>query len=453
MAALWEIEVEDPTSCPSNASGGDTLIDQVTNKDVKDIHKAFAIITLCYIPFIIVGNTLIIGATYTYKKLRTPKNFILSSLAVADLSMAIFCIPMYATSYLSPNRIRDSVNSICLLWFASIQIAGGCSLSSLLLITIDRHIAVFMPDKYDMIMSPRRTQVCIFVLWSYNILIAALPALGVNNYDSDIKNPYERCNYYKTLPLEYVVVASFFHIGFNIGLSFILNVHVFCVIARRQTRLQKIHGLGVEPTSTGTPSTWSNERVKQFNEKVKTVRLSFVLFSLYILFWIPYLLVGPLKYVKAFDKTIIEYYKVITQLFNFFNAVINAPIYAYMRTEYRVAYRNLLKTNPLKWHRLRRHTLTEIRGDDRMITGWSRAEAMAGHSLAWNMANFLKKSPRSQDARDVATTSEGPVSDSRKANVALDGVTSRNITSSLKNGGQDKPKMLTPRFSPSTKVL
>jgi len=278
LAAIWDVLVEVYDLKESETDVGLIKLESCLTEKTKTTHLLFAYITLCYIPLIVIGNLVILGSTYTYKKLHNTRNTLLCSVAVSDLIMGFFTIPMYATAYLEPERIRDSGKHICLLWFFSIQIAAGPSLSSLLLISADRFIAVFMPIQYDTIMSKRNCKVFIAIVWIYNISVGVLPFLGVNTYDYEEDDACKRCNYYRTLPWAYVVVASFGHIGVNIAVSFILNVIVFYKLWRMQSKVLKEIQDSAE--SSGTPAPWSLEKVKQLMETFHTIKVSFCLCSL-----------------------------------------------------------------------------------------------------------------------------------------------------------------------------
>ncbi|CAL1533856.1 unnamed protein product, partial [Lymnaea stagnalis] len=259
-----------------------------------------------------------------------PNNILLLSLCLADFLMGAYCIPMYALSYLQSTREVVLGNKyFCLAWFSSIELAGAGSLISLLLISVDRYIAILCPLKYPTIVTEQRTIRVIVVAWLLIVFVAFLPMMGLNKYDYSVMPLNARCHYYTTLYTEYVVVASFGSIFFIIAVCCVLYAQILMASYRQVKTLRK--------RSVSSPSMheWMEHRVS-------SVRVSTFLMLVFILLWLPYALVAPFKYFRTFSQKKIEILKVATQLLFFGNSLVNALINGLYRKENRTVYKNMI---------------------------------------------------------------------------------------------------------------
>uniref|UniRef100_A0AC35UFI8 G_PROTEIN_RECEP_F1_2 domain-containing protein n=1 Tax=Rhabditophanes sp. KR3021 TaxID=114890 RepID=A0AC35UFI8_9BILA len=85
----------------------------------------------------VIGNILVILAVLTTKTLQTPTNYLLMSLAFADLLVGLILMPF--NIYLSINQLRWHLGIKFCKIFVTLDVAcSTCSIVHLLLISIDR---------------------------------------------------------------------------------------------------------------------------------------------------------------------------------------------------------------------------------------------------------------------------------------------------------------------------
>lgn len=138
---------------------------------------------------VIVGNSLVIAAVFTYRNLRTVTNTFIVSLAVADLLLGAVVLPF------------SSVNEVlgwwpfgrvwCSAWLAIDVWVCTASILNLCAISLDRYLAISRPFRYPLLMSPTRAKVAVAVVWTLALAICLPPLLGWR--DSDVattKQPY-----------------------------------------------------------------------------------------------------------------------------------------------------------------------------------------------------------------------------------------------------------------------
>uniref|UniRef100_A0A0K0F103 Dopamine D2-like receptor (inferred by orthology to a D. melanogaster protein) n=1 Tax=Strongyloides venezuelensis TaxID=75913 RepID=A0A0K0F103_STRVS len=116
----------------------------------------------------IIGNILVILAVLTTKTLQTPTNYLLMSLAFADLLVGIVLMPL--NIYLSINQLRWELGpEYCQLYCILDVAVSTSSIIHLVLISFDRLVAATKPAEYKSIKHKNRIYRLIVVGWLFSI--------------------------------------------------------------------------------------------------------------------------------------------------------------------------------------------------------------------------------------------------------------------------------------------
>uniref|UniRef100_A0A8D0BBG2 Histamine H3 receptor n=1 Tax=Salvator merianae TaxID=96440 RepID=A0A8D0BBG2_SALMN len=94
----------------------------------------------------VLGNTLVIVAFTVDKSLRTQGNFFFLNLAIADLLVGGFCIPLYVP-YILMGEWKFG-KSLCKLWLVADYLVCTASVFNIVLISFDRFISVTKAVSY-----------------------------------------------------------------------------------------------------------------------------------------------------------------------------------------------------------------------------------------------------------------------------------------------------------------
>ncbi|XP_077287711.1 octopamine receptor-like [Arctopsyche grandis] len=142
------------------------------------ISRLFMIIFLsAVIVSTITGNTLVVLAVFTTKKLRSITNFFVTNLAVADFLVGLFVMPPAVTSLITGSwQLGERV---CDVWITLDVLLCTASILSLCAISIDRYLAVTQPLRYSrQKRSKKLAGVMIFAVWVISLAITCPPILG-----------------------------------------------------------------------------------------------------------------------------------------------------------------------------------------------------------------------------------------------------------------------------------
>ncbi|KAM9113938.1 D(2) dopamine receptor isoform 2-T2 [Pangshura tecta] len=207
-----------------------------SDEDQKPHYNYYAMLLTLLIFVIVFGNVLVCMAVSREKALQTTTNYLIVSLAVADLLVATLVMPWVV--YLEVVGEWRFSRIHCDIFVTLDVMMCTASILNLCAISIDRYTAVAMPMLYNTrYSSRRRVTVMISVVWVLSFAISCPLLFGLNNTDKNeciIANP------------AFVVYSSIvsFYVPFIVTL--LVYVQIYVVLRKRRKRVntkRNIHGL------------------------------------------------------------------------------------------------------------------------------------------------------------------------------------------------------------------
>ncbi|CAH1123801.1 unnamed protein product [Ceutorhynchus assimilis] len=125
-------------------------------------------------PMILIGNSLVLVATYRIKRLRTPSNYLVMSLATSDLGVGMF---MPVGFYLELNGANNTISGFQLCLFSYGVVISLCCVSVLVMaaIAVDRFTSLARPLRYNNLITHSAVERYIFIFWVYSSLVGFSP--------------------------------------------------------------------------------------------------------------------------------------------------------------------------------------------------------------------------------------------------------------------------------------
>uniref|UniRef100_A0A8C0HG49 Dopamine receptor D2 n=1 Tax=Chelonoidis abingdonii TaxID=106734 RepID=A0A8C0HG49_CHEAB len=207
-----------------------------SDEDQKPHYNYYAMLLTLLIFVIVFGNVLVCMAVSREKALQTTTNYLIVSLAVADLLVATLVMPWVV--YLEVVGEWRFSRIHCDIFVTLDVMMCTASILNLCAISIDRYTAVAMPMLYNTrYSSRRRVTVMISVVWVLSFAISCPILFGLNNTDKNeciIANP------------AFVVYSSIvsFYVPFIVTL--LVYVQIYVVLQKRRKRVntkRNTHGL------------------------------------------------------------------------------------------------------------------------------------------------------------------------------------------------------------------
>ena len=138
-------------------------------ENVKPLSATSSVLSIVMAPIIVLGNLLVLLAVWKdpLKKLRSsPSNFILVSMALADLSVGLVVCPI--TAYWGWVIFEKGTSPFDLSVIFAINVFSvNVSFGHMFLLTVDRLFAVVKPLQYRVIITNKRAVIGSCVCWIY----------------------------------------------------------------------------------------------------------------------------------------------------------------------------------------------------------------------------------------------------------------------------------------------
>lgn len=173
----------------------------VTNSstpEVSDISgsKIVLSLTLSVLAILtIILNSLVVNAIVVTRKLHHPANYLIGSLAVTDLLVAMLVMP-FSIAYIALEKWFMG-QLLCDMWLTLDITCCTCSILHLAAIAVDRYCAITDAVEYSHKRTPKRAAIMIVLVWLLSVLISLPPVIwrqrGNTNKTVDIMESHEEC--------------------------------------------------------------------------------------------------------------------------------------------------------------------------------------------------------------------------------------------------------------------
>ncbi|XP_022129638.1 5-hydroxytryptamine receptor [Pieris rapae] len=180
----------------------------------------------------IIGNVFVIAAIIIERNLQNVANYLVASLAVADLMVACLVMPLGAVYEVSQGWILGP--ELCDMWTSSDVLCSSASILHLVAIATDRYWAVTNVD-YIHIRNEKRIFTMIFLVWAAALVVSLAPQLGWKDPDYLARiTQQQKCLVSQDLAYQIFATCSTFYVPLAVIL--ILYWKIFQTARRRIRR-------------------------------------------------------------------------------------------------------------------------------------------------------------------------------------------------------------------------
>ncbi|CAF3901399.1 unnamed protein product, partial [Rotaria magnacalcarata] len=270
----------------------------------------------------IIGNVIVVTAILRVQRLRHPTNFILMSLAIADL--------LVTTTVMIPGFISEIKQKwifgriFCNIWIANDITFCTASILHLVAVSFDRYVAIENPLKYKQKMTKRTIFIIIGCIWLISVLLSYGPVLfGVYSQSrtGTVSPDPTACGMRPNLIYSIISSSTSFYIPLIIILF--LYGRIFITARKHSHELIKLENI--------IKRLHSNEKFvlesSKWNKNMKAIRTLGIVVGVFMACWLPffvmYLLLAYCNY-KCVTPNIERYITWIGYANSFCNPVIYA---------------------------------------------------------------------------------------------------------------------------------
>nr|ANO39116.1 GCR304 [Schmidtea mediterranea] len=294
-----------------------------------------------------VGNLLVIVVIIANIQMRNTTNILIISLAVADLLFIIFCVPFTAVMYVTGGWPLGRV--LCQIYQYMTYITAYCSVYTLVLMSIDRYLAVVHPIRSMTLRNSRNTIIAVGTVWSL-FLVSNLPLLinsdiieGPRDEITDCLVDY--CTYkpfmkWNSTKKRYEDDKVFGKIYYTL---FFVMFYLWPVII-----ISVLYGFLIYRLLCGRSSKISHSNDAMVTKK-RVTKMVIVVIVIFTLCWAPIQTIFIIQlYGKDPGGNLFRTIHVISNCLAYSNSMVNPFLYAFLSENFRRAFANLLCCRRLK---------------------------------------------------------------------------------------------------------
>lgn len=279
---------------------------------------------------IIFGNLVVILTVFGSKFEKTSNTMIMGSLAVADMLTGFIAVPSSLFARVVVSQFTCEAFPRQMLFMPAF-VYSAISVAHLIVLSVDRYIAVSSPLKHPLIMTPGKVKRILFFVWVIGILIGVTPMLGSLN--SPNQWVCGTVNYESGAVRIHSLMPAFAAPAICMTLL-VFYIRIFSIAKKHMKETSKRRLAGMDETT-----------VKKLESKSRinaTVTAVLVVAALGIC-WFPLSAKNVVEYYLEPSERIQFIYQTATEFFVFFNSAVNPLIYASRNKKYRDTARRILR--------------------------------------------------------------------------------------------------------------
>ncbi|KAL9970934.1 hypothetical protein ACROYT_G023396 [Oculina patagonica] len=128
------------------------------------------------------GNLLVCVAVATNPRLRRPSNFLLFSLAIADLIVTMVCEPLVVAILGKVTFYNDCAANLEHVYKILSRLSCSASVVHMAAISVDRFLAVVYPLRHEIFMGKYGLKIMLIVSWAFPVTVPILSAFVPDSF-------------------------------------------------------------------------------------------------------------------------------------------------------------------------------------------------------------------------------------------------------------------------------
>ncbi|XP_061578939.1 trace amine-associated receptor 13c-like [Cololabis saira] len=231
---------------------GELCFPQFFNSSCRRLNRPHFEVMLTYIMLSSIAvltailNLLVIISISYFRQLHTPTNLLLLSLAVSDFFVGLFLF----FQMILIDGCWFLGDLMCTLYQYFAYIVTSASIGTMVIISIDRYVAICYPLHYSQKITPKRMKICICLCWICSVIFQSLIL------KDNLKQPGSYNSCYGECAFVIDHIAGFVDLTFSfivpIAVIVLLYLRVF-VVAVSQAQAMRSHIAAVTHQRSGTP--------------------------------------------------------------------------------------------------------------------------------------------------------------------------------------------------------
>ncbi|XP_058249099.1 trace amine-associated receptor 13c-like [Hemibagrus wyckioides] len=272
---------------------------------------AVVLLTVC-------GNLLVIISVLHFKQLHTPTNMLVLSLAVSDFFVGALVMP--SMLIWTNESCWNFGTDFCMFFMITASFLMTLSIYNIVLIAVDRYLALSNPFFYMNRVSVRITRVVNVFFWCVVVAYNVAYMYFNGNFTISVMCPGE-C--YLFLDEVWSVIDLVFSFIFPLSVIIILYTRVFVIAKKHATAIRELNNHTRPKTQKITSHSMKSER--------KAAKVLGILVSVFLLCLLPYYIYSLLGETIELQRETFQSVSILFCLNSTINPVIYALFYPWFR--------------------------------------------------------------------------------------------------------------------------
>nr|ANO39110.1 GCR155 [Schmidtea mediterranea] len=360
------------------------------------VHGTLVTLWVMMAVIIFFGNVLVILVFFLNRHLQTVTNYYIVNMAFADTATAIFVMPLKLTELGAPCYISFVIfhGIVCQITQYIFMILVFTSLITVVVISIERYIAIIHPFNARFCQSKIKTKSIIFGTWLLPIIVCFPFLLRQSVYEVEFYSEFGTisrliCINSMSPNFRSVYILSFILLFYIVPLIVILFTSSRII----WKLLSPIEMLQNDSSRYTFSSQSQNVSYRREENKRKVAKMIMVIASLYFISWTPFYVIQVVAMFSNFlNRRNYFFTFILIHMMSFFNSMCNPIVYYFMSEKLRFAFKsfimNILKKPLPAMRKNETSNLSKI--DQRLLTPLNSECTVKKNHLYFSENSFQK---------------------------------------------------------------
>ena len=277
----------------------------------------------------ILGNLMVLTATWVERNLYQPTKYFIACLAIADLLVGLISCPLLLYQHLNTGRI-NSIH-LCRFYFWIDYVVETASIYTLTFISFDRYLKIKKPFRYSSLMTTSKSFIAICAIWLISIIWGTFGMFSYSESGGIHIHPNNGCTNDNIVFYTASAVFAFFAPTIT---TLVMYLRILSVAHKRRKMAQN-GGLG-EATEV------RNQRNTLYQD-LKNVCVLAIVMGTFIICWGCFFTLMMIRFYFSGLNISYTVVNITVRLLPPFNSICNPIIYACLDEKYREAFKRLYK--------------------------------------------------------------------------------------------------------------
>ncbi|XP_072300032.1 trace amine-associated receptor 13c-like [Eucyclogobius newberryi] len=304
-----------------------TALEEICMEEWATIAQPYAITMLVYTVLYMISmvtttlNLLVIISISHYKQLHTPSNFLLLSLGISDFSVGL--LMFLQTLFVDGCWLFG--DAMCIVYQYLSYVVTCASMGIIVLISVDRYIAICQPLHYYTKVTEHRVRFCVCLSWLCTVVYSALV----------LKSNMEKPGSFNTCYGAFVAAINYYVGIVDLFISSIFPVSAIAILYMRVFVVVIIQIRAMRSQITAAKSQRTEFASKSELKAARTLGVVIVLFLICLCPYYFVVLTGQDTVLNATNAAAVLYIV-------YFNSCLNPIIYTFFYSWFRKCLKNIV---------------------------------------------------------------------------------------------------------------